>query len=78
MYCTTKFSSAIFITHRNKKTQILVKKTIYLGLSILRRRWKKCCNKIDTSNFELDRLFLKEKNKEAINLMKYELGGRIM
>ena len=34
--------------------------------------------RFDTSNFELDRLFPKEKNKKVIELMKDKLGGKIM
>ena len=33
---------------------------------------------IDTSIFELVRLFLKEENKKVIGLMKDELSGKIM
>ena len=31
--------------------------------------------KFDTSNFDLDRLLPKEKNKKLIGLMKDEIGG---
>ena len=34
--------------------------------------------RFNTSNFELDRLFPKEKNKKVIKLMKDKLGGKIM
>ena len=34
--------------------------------------------RFDTSNFELDRLLPKGKNKKVIGLMKDELGGQIM
>ena len=34
--------------------------------------------RFDTSNFELDRPFSKEKNKNVIGLMKDELGGKFM
>ena len=32
----------------------------------------------DTSNYELDRPLLKEKNKKVLGLMKDELGGKII
>ena len=32
----------------------------------------------DTSNYELDRPLLKEKNKKVLGLMKNELGGKII
>ena len=35
-------------------------------------------NRFDTSNYELDRLLPKGKNKKAIGFMKGELGGKIM
>ena len=34
--------------------------------------------RFDTSNYELDRPLLKEKNKTLIGLMKDELGGKIV
>ena len=34
--------------------------------------------KLDTSNYELDRLLSKGKNKKVIGLMKEEVGGKIM
>ena len=34
--------------------------------------------RFDTSNYELDRLLPKGKNKKVIGLMKDELGGKIM
>ena len=34
--------------------------------------------RFDTSNYELDRLFPKEKNKKVIRLMKDELGRKLM
>ena len=34
--------------------------------------------RFDTSNFEIDRLLPKGKNKKVIGLMKDELGGQIM
>ena len=34
--------------------------------------------RFDVSNYELDRLLLKGKNKRAIGLMKDELGGKNM
>ena len=34
--------------------------------------------RFDTSNYELDRLLPKGKNKKVIGLMKNELGGKMM
>ena len=34
--------------------------------------------RFDASNYELDRLFPKGKNKKVIGLMKVELGGKII
>ena len=34
--------------------------------------------RFDTSNYELDRLLTKEKNKKVIRLIKDELGGKLM
>ena len=34
--------------------------------------------RFDTSNYEIDRLLPKDKNKKLIGLMKEELGGTIM
>ena len=34
--------------------------------------------RFDTSNYELDRSFSKERNKKVIGLVKDELGGKIM
>ena len=34
--------------------------------------------RFDTSNYEIDRLLPKSKNKKLIGLMKEELGGKIM
>ena len=34
--------------------------------------------RFDTSDFEIDRLLTKRKNKKAIRLMKDKLGGQIM
>ena len=34
--------------------------------------------RLDTLNYELDRTLPKETNKKVIELMKYELGGKIM
>ena len=107
------------IINRMKKTQMLIKIPVYLGLPILklskilnefcsdcvklkyRENAKLCCmhrdsfsvyikvddiyidiaedveNKFDTSNYELDRALLKEKNKKVIGLMKNGLGGKI-
>ena len=34
--------------------------------------------RFDTSNYKLDRLLLKEKNKEVIGLIKDQIDGKIM
>ena len=104
-----------------KKTEILMNKPAYLGLSIIKlskismyefwydyvkptygEKVKLCYmdadsfivyietndtykdiaqdveTRFDTSNYELDRLLPKEKNKKVIVLMKDKLGGKIM
>ena len=120
-YHTTKFFTEYLLAIEMRKTQILLNKPVYLGLSILDLSktvmyefWydsvkpkyvenEKLCyintgslilhvktdniykdisedveTRFDTSNFEIDRLLPKGKNKKVIGLIKDELGRQIM
>ena len=120
-YHTTKFFTENLLAIEMKKTEILMNKPVYFGLSIPRlskilmyefwydhvkpkygKKVKLCYmdmdsfivyikrddiykdiaedvkTRFDSSNYELDRLLPKGKNKKVIGLMKDELGGKFM
>ena len=120
-YHTTNFFTEHLLAIEMKKTEILMNKPVYLGLSLLElskilmyefwydylkpkygKKAKLCCmdtdsfigyiktddiykdiaedveTRFDTSNYELERLLPKGKNKKVIALMKDELGTKVM
>ena len=61
-YLTTKFFTKNLLAIKMKKTEVLMNKPVYLGLSILEPLEVFVQTIFDTSNYELDRPLPKGKN----------------